>query len=517
MKKYFNNHLFAFVFFANTLFMCVCAWLLPIHFQTNDDPSFCLLINGEYTGNNEIKLLYINSLYGIVLRWLYSFVSGLEWYTIIYLFIYVCSVSIIIWHLLSSKNISKPLKYCSCGFVYLLWIYFLANLEFTSVAAVTVVAGCVCLQKENMVSRCFGVLLIVLGALIRFNAATLMCILYLPLFWYQLKGNNKLLILLGSTMCVVLLCFVVNKLFYQTEEWKYNAQCHCRVLDDPDAGRIFKYYPEREHVDLCLLIGFMRDPYIMTPEWQQEIEHKFYSNDYWSSKSILVHLWQIKKYVLILLFVALLFILTTYNNINFHLWPSYLTCLLFGIIVIGISLYAKLKPWVFYPMLLPLIVNFDYMWNQTQFDYKARIHTIVLSSAVLCAISIVQLYQISLSNHSGKEQWENEIVPLLKSSPTEYVFIQYMPMWNINPWNVQLEGKKMIDSGWMAHTPYNKGKLDKFSDFITKDIAIIAHKDYPFRDEIKYIEKHYQIDVKVDVISEEHEYRLVKFILDNNE
>lgn len=73
-----NNKIFNldFCIVISTLFFCLFAVLFPLRFETNDDVSMLLLSSGVYTGKNETFLIFMNILYGTILKYLYSAISS---------------------------------------------------------------------------------------------------------------------------------------------------------------------------------------------------------------------------------------------------------------------------------------------------------------------------------------------------------------------------------------------------------------------------------------------------------
>ena len=60
------------------------SWALSIRFETNDDVVMLMISSGAYSGTPDYHLVFINVIYGLLLKGLYFILPGLEWYTILF-------------------------------------------------------------------------------------------------------------------------------------------------------------------------------------------------------------------------------------------------------------------------------------------------------------------------------------------------------------------------------------------------------------------------------------------------
>ena len=70
-----------------TLLVALIPFICNIYYVTPDDPRYIALVSGAYTGTPQKELIYIGSIYGALLAFLYDTIEGHEWYSIFYYFL----------------------------------------------------------------------------------------------------------------------------------------------------------------------------------------------------------------------------------------------------------------------------------------------------------------------------------------------------------------------------------------------------------------------------------------------
>ena len=84
------------IFIFTSVFFIIAAYLLPIRFETNDDVVMLLLASGNITGTPEFFLVFINAIYGFLVSSLYKIFPFVEWYTLLFSFIHIVSISVLV-------------------------------------------------------------------------------------------------------------------------------------------------------------------------------------------------------------------------------------------------------------------------------------------------------------------------------------------------------------------------------------------------------------------------------------
>lgn len=148
------------------------SWALSIRFETNDDVVMLMISSGAYSGTPDYHLVFINVIYGLLLKGLYFILPGLEWYTILFSLFHIVSFSIILW--VYSKRITTAFGQLLLLLLLLvLQAQFIVGFQFTTTAAIVACAGLSLYFERGKKVRFFGLFLFFIGSLIRFEAAML--------------------------------------------------------------------------------------------------------------------------------------------------------------------------------------------------------------------------------------------------------------------------------------------------------------------------------------------------------
>ena len=80
-----------------SLIFVLLAWIFSIRFETNDDVVMLMISSGAYSGTPDYHLVFINVIYGLLLKALYTIFPNMEWYTILFALLHIFSFSLIFW------------------------------------------------------------------------------------------------------------------------------------------------------------------------------------------------------------------------------------------------------------------------------------------------------------------------------------------------------------------------------------------------------------------------------------
>jgi hypothetical protein len=166
-------------------FLTASLILLPPYFETNDDAFMSLIAAGRvYTDTPDEHLLFTNVLVGLGLSALYRVAPDFPWYGSYLLAIMGASVLCLSYSLLRANVSGKQL-----AFVVGLMVAFLlpgfAHPQFTRVAFLATLAGLVSITGTPTApvprsAAWAGAIMVILGALVRFYAALLACVVFAP-------------------------------------------------------------------------------------------------------------------------------------------------------------------------------------------------------------------------------------------------------------------------------------------------------------------------------------------------
>lgn len=506
-----------------TIAICLC---FPVIYEENDDILMLLFASGGYTGRPEVHLVFINFIYGYLTQFLYSNFPGIEWYTILFILIQIVSTSIIIWRI-TNQAINKAIKIAFLLLFIFLYLYALTNLQFTVVAGQCAAAGMSLIISNKNSHKILGLLLFALSSLIRFDAACLVAIIFLPSLANMLltekaavKKNIGILVLLFTLP--ILFKVADNKYYKKNSDWgrylEYNY-FRGKINDNPNTGIIKKLPDNLPLSDYILLQQFFPDPSAMSNE---EIENLYYEikespklRNYCSN--ILINF---KVYSLYFIVVI------TYTIICLRRCDKWLqkllvilTTLAFFTALTYVSLNSYLKMRVFITAFSALFVTFAFIEKKLQISSKSK-----LSTVCIALLSVLVLYSINRRIRSSKlaarfeiAQKDEKILDINKKTWDYTIMLggSLHPHYN-SPFNITnfYKGHPFIGSGWLTNIPYNKGKFDSYLDFVDKNAILVEESMINQYSEniIKSIKSHYHIDVALEIIRKYKDLALIRFV-----
>ena len=171
-------------------------------FLFNDDPMMMLLVAGVGRATQPtIHLLYSNAMLGWVLKLLYSITPDLAWYTL-YLISGLFAAHTAFLYLAVKRAPRGLVVILYVAYFCLVGMHLLIHLQFTIVSVMLSLAGFLLLISEGRpgseslcpgwkplltAQNATGVLLVVLGSLVRFDGMALACVLVTPFFLLLLR------------------------------------------------------------------------------------------------------------------------------------------------------------------------------------------------------------------------------------------------------------------------------------------------------------------------------------------
>ena len=518
------------LFIGNTLFFVSMSYLLPIRFKENDDVIMLLFASGKYSGTFEPHLVFINFIYGHFLTFLYSIYSDIEWYTLLFAILHICSSSVISWYLILKPT--KPVyKYLFIFLFYIIEIRLILLFQFTSTAALVALAGIILIRYEKYNHRLVGVLFFIIASLIRFEAAFLVLFVAIPLFIPDILKKNKFFItksiayLFTALALSIVFKYIDYQSYQQDKAWMYYQQYNIfrgQINDNPNTDKIFNHLPSNvTYTDYVLLLSFFPDAKVidlnkikLLNQELNQVGHKVKISNIYPS---------LRKYTILLLLVFILWIgcfwggCTTTNRI-----VLIFSLLCFLSTLCYISLDRELKYRVFLSALLPFIIV---MYSSTNFFSNPIFNKVIIISACCFILLFSQrTYKIWYSSYNWRklefnqqniivnqylQNESNSIVPFANSLSIEY----YSPC-SISK---SFKENQLFFSGWITNIPYNFNKFDSYLDLINRH-AIFLHK-MDIQNILPLIRENillnYGIAVKTKIEIESKDYAIVRFYSGN--
>lgn len=462
-----------FVFFCISIIIFIFLnYIYCIRYEENDDLVMLLIASGKYTGTPDAHLIFMNFTYGYFLNILYKIYSGIEWYTISLVFVNVLSVSVIsnLIHRTVDKTIFKMFLWF---FMFSVFLYISCLLQFTKTAAIASIAGvCLIYNIENK-QKYKGILLLILGSLIRFEAAILILIMSLPLFVlpkfkdsFSYKNSKFLVIMVAAILFLKVLDY---SYYHSNPDWKAYIQYNRvrgKINDNPNAKSTFLKLPkEVTKEDYTLLLKALTNLSAIDYSNLEKIYESIDSKPIISKLRNVFQLLHYKTWILILCCIIFLILLLNRKN-----WKQTLLFLVIFFGVIGLlAINAKVKHRVFFPALIG-VVCFLFIKNKSNTLSKWSI-TPFIALFVLSLMLIKQIHKEAESSCSQALRFkkQNEFINAYLTGNN--IIIPAGSTYQIqfcNPFEVSksFPSQKLLFPGWMTGIPFNANKFDSFKFLI---------------------------------------------------
>lgn len=490
-------------------------------FEENDDVMMCMIANGSYGGTPDFHLVYINVLYGMMLAALYSLTPLLEWYTFSFAVLQILSMTCIAYFVLTLENRARWERVLWLIILYVLWARVIVALQFTTTAGLVSVAGCVMLLRDSWQSRWTGVILVIIGALIRFMAAGLVGLLMAPIILYTYRFAWRKYIPIVVMLTAVVGCRMFNHHTYDKDpEWKYYRaynQLRAQLNDDPNA---YSLKPEQlpegiDWIDYQLLLRFVPDAEQIDLAAIRKLSAIVGEIPV---KNQMRNLHRLDTYAVelsILLALLVLMILTTGNRSKYIFLILY--SLFIVLLIIHVSLDGFLKNRVFLCFLLPIVVT-DFMLLPDTTGLKRR-WGIGIAIIALSGWYGYQIYRERVVAEYNRYNWQRLQQPLLAYVPEDaYVTTigTSMMMEAVNPWYAWPFAYRKYTLGWMTCSPLNKPLGHSYRTLLRDDMYVFTDKVYASTERsaiyriCQEIEKHYGVPTRIRPICRNGKYELLQ-------
>ncbi len=251
-----------------------------IFFETNDDRILSEIFSGAMTGAPEAHSYYVDYLLGFMLSLLYRATAAIPWYGgMLVLFQFLCcffTADALLSRCRSRRDVFFAL--ILCAFLYMDSFYIIANIQYTSTAAMLAITGylCLLLYSEGRARYLVFFLLEFLAYLLRSNAMLMIQPLgVLVLVGYHIAEHKmyrfrafsvkewlKKYRPLYHTAILLLFILIIGKssyyIFYSSSEWKEYEKINDGVTEITDYASI----PDYSNVqDILLKYGVTEKQY----------------------------------------------------------------------------------------------------------------------------------------------------------------------------------------------------------------------------------------------------------------
>ena len=498
----------------NIAFFAVIANVFPIRFEENDDVLMASIANGTYLGEPDCHLVFINALYGCFLAMLYRMCPSVEWYTYMFAFFQISSITVASYYTIKDVK-SKVLKISLLFALFSLWSYVVFFLQFTTVAGLLAFASVILFHKKHFY---LGGIFFCLSVLVRYHCAGMVFILSVPILIYEYGKEWKNYLKVGAVLAFAGLLYLGNNAFYQEKEWKeykeYN-EIRGKIADNPNKEKckleLLKIMSESDFILICY---FFHDPDVMTVDLLRQMYGIIESNNI-ENKFMNVTDNFISKYkALIGLFFFLVVFLVVFRKDKRIVILS-LSSFLLWLLLVG---YISLNSWPKYRVVISSILLLWYVVVVGSITIKNHFRIALLSSLLIVGGYIVFVReirggapfrkQVEYSVHDEQtkilRKIENKrIVPFCTDLRIEY----YSPF----KLKDNFSNNRIVFLGWLAKYPL-KGGYFTYRDFKKNDVLLFASKKYDSAPLQQSMREHYGLDTDTIHVKESENYALIKFV-----
>lgn len=557
---------FLLLLLLNTAFFTVISYYLPIQFEENDDVLMLLMSNGTFAGADGF-LVFISSFYGKFVSFLYLTFPYIEWYTILFSIFHLLSISIII-HSIYKMNINRIISIWGIVLFYCFEIVIVSKFQFTTTAAITALAGVVLIISNYKPNRILGIFLFVVSSLIRYEAAFLVLLVFIPFFVINLLYVKKEV---KSILVYVIIAIIVA---FGFKEWnsyilsnnkkiqsyiEYN-KIRGKIHDNPNTSLIIKKFPDViPKEDFKIFSDFLIDAHVFNGQKIKEINSLFPNI---TLKENINHIVQFfNRYLFQLSILSILFCLVFFATTNKKAKLIIFISFLFTIVILGIvSMNATVKDRVFLTALFPLVFVLISNAHKLKINHTRNFTLILiilsmqLISILLCfrfsalfvyvsffiillfsfkhffyfklgffiSLCIVFIYLFRdriLYQKNEKEtsriEFLNKIELILAYNKQVIPFKIDLPIEQQNPFKItkQMKNLPIVYSGWLTNYPFQTIQTFSF-DLLTKQAALFVHKNHmiyigPLIEQS--IQTNYGLSVKYIIKAEDKQNAIIKF------
>lgn len=512
------------------------AYFLSVRFETNDDVIMLMISSGAYSGTPDYHLVFINVVYGFLTKYLYTFLPGLEWYTILFCLLHIISFSLILY--VYGKRITTAF-----GQILLLLLLlvlqsrFIVGLQFTTTAAIVACAGLSLYFERGKATKVLGGVLFLIGSLIRFDAAMLCLGVYAPVMMFPLSGrirSKRQFLRTGLTLSFILILPIAAKIIdrqvYKLDsEWQYYMEYNRirgTLNDNPNFAKIVSSgqvspMADVDIEDLVNLANFISDPAILDLETIMDVRNSLDEVPV-RQKLQNIETWILNYLDTIVLIFVLGLLLFLQRGATYR-WGVFFLGLLFISLLSFVSLNAEVKERVFLSAITPLLLVLILLIV----NYQKNSLNIIVSS-FLYLLVLMTIVRQSIDMYGIKKEQSRlacEQINLIRGVSEHDIapFGATFALEGLTPFGITSEFKslnrRLVGTGWMTQVPLNQGRLDSHLDFVEEPILIFTSKSCESDiHNIQYcIEKNYQVKTTLEVVAEDEFFEVIVLKKQQNE
>lgn len=512
-----------FILLLNTAFFALMAWLLPMHYEDNDDVVMCMIANGGLSGTPDGHLVYINALYGWIIAGLYRLTKIVEWYSLAFCIIHILAMSIISFIIIKDCKWRPLLKFLFFVFLYVFWAHIIIYFQFTTTAGLLCFCGCLALIQPSKKLKVIGVCAVFVASLIRFKAVGLVGLLCAPFLIMRFFEDKRFAYWAMAVIFGVLFGHWADGFCYKQSGWKeYKSYNSVRgsFNDTPNAYLVIDDLPEGiEKEDYLQFLNFQGDPKIMTLTKLQDIQSKITTRITWQDAiSNLSNLYDYKIPISILVlgyFVC--FILSCHrSNSTWLLFVLLGSFFIWVFLLLYLGAMATFKERVFFCMLLPeffiIVKSFSLIEsNRHNLFFGMFFICVIIGMILRCSYQDYKAFKVSTRIKNSFINFQLSLFDELENQDwclcLRCCNYEYLPVMHIKDF-----GFRRVGFGWTTNIPFQKGILESHRDFVDSNILYFGEVAAPPVALVERIEKNYGIKNELVIVNKNEWFALYKFV-----
>ncbi|WP_242157540.1 hypothetical protein [Aestuariivivens sediminis] len=489
---------------------------LPVYFELNDDTGMNAIASGAVSGSPSEFLLFTNVIIGYLLKFFFTYVPTVNWYTW-YLLSALFMGYFAIQYAFATKNASLWLKIFKHILILALIMTSLLTITFSEVAVVVMIGGILIIanaEHKNHFELGFGLFLMVLGALIRTDVFKMIMLLGVPVFVYLIYSKHyRKLLYIALSVLISFGAMMIDKLVYHNhteyQEYREFNQIRSKVTAS-DNSQLF------DKMEIFKAMGWGIADVELMASFNLDVGHLKFTkeklkrvanydpglNKKRSLSFLLEHVGISLKTLFdfikrqthwLLVFCCILFLLIERKTKALLQVLAYFIYIVLIAVFILIVIEGNLKDHIAFGLLLPLglmliyFLSFDRIFKWIGIKHLNYVKTGLI---VFCAVVLfIPLLKFNMTKDAIINEFEitEKMHAALEARPepfyVSWVILQYYPIFNL-PFNMS----KAYSLGWSAGSPVNKDKIERFTGNRNLGVYTIFNKDivWYFQNDIYY-------------------------------
>lgn len=447
------------------LLYAICYLFFDITFQHGDDIVMQQIANGTITGKPDSHLVFINSITGYFLKFLYEYNNDIYWYSIIMVALQSLSAVVIVFFVLK-----KIRKWYVILFTLCFLSYFIINIQFTSITGLLSIAGISLVMQlhEKSPFASFILPFFLFSAAILLRLEMFLFTMAIGIMYILLEYREKRVPILYNRKNYIFgiaLAFLLGYSYYfhtqeySSKEWKYYTEFNkyrSLLNDNPHFTEFAINEADRDNTLRFLLAFQYTSKYNLDYVKQLYREHSIpTAKEYFST---VYHTLLNNKP----LWIYLLVIMFAFYIIDKRMY--WIPILSFMVITAYIAINLIPKDRVVLPLMFCIFLFSFYKLAEANF----KILTLLLSTAIsyfLCYLNKKMIHEPAPTENNAFYDIDNYIT-------VDYHFTTNHP-FKLN----QLKVNTPIYSGWLNNSPLQIEKLKSLGITATVPISLIDNNE----------------------------------------